>query len=46
LKYRIATFGQNKPWRKDWLKIKINVFEIKSNFFELASASWQGFGGG
>jgi hypothetical protein len=43
---RIATFGQNKPHRNDWLKIKLNVFEFKSNFFELASASWQGFGEG
>ena len=43
---RIATFGQNKPHKNDWLKIKINVFKFKSNFFELASASLQGFGEG
>jgi hypothetical protein len=44
--FRIATFGQNKPHRNDWLKIKTNVLDSKSNFFELASASSQGFGEG
>jgi hypothetical protein len=43
---RIATSGQNKPHRNDWVKIKKYVFKIKSNFFELASASLQGFGEG
>ncbi len=44
--WRIATFGQNKPHKNDWVKIKINVLNSKSNFFELASASSQGFGEG
>ena len=39
IKHRIATFGQNKPENIDWLKIKINVFEFESNFFEFGMAS-------